>query len=351
MVFLSTFREFLENVCYTLNFFKMPFTLHFSAKRRLISNKLGTILSVVILLYLSYEIVNSNMYEKANPAIINQKIFPSTRPKIKYNKSNFEFCFGLFDQNMTNQTIDETIYEISLTQVKRTIEFNDSLNISTLASKKIEYKNFHLSNASDLSLSKFNPIYSQMLCLDNIDLETLGFVNEQEFSFFKLELKFCNEQTNGKTCQSKEKMLENIKDKSLGIHFIDNNLNFNNFSDPIAFTAQAPYINLDPWYRKEISMFLSEFELLDDYNIFKKDPEKTKGFTKISTSNEFVYHNDGNFTNEVIARFLFYSSQEAFQHMRTYQKLSELLSNIGGSASLFISIGFIFMNVINEWTL
>lgn len=47
-----TLGEVFEKFCYTINFFKAPFTLHFTSKRRLTSNKLRTILNIAILMYL-----------------------------------------------------------------------------------------------------------------------------------------------------------------------------------------------------------------------------------------------------------------------------------------------------------
>lgn len=347
MNFMKKIAIIFEDLCYVFDFFKTPFNFHFSMKRRLISNKLGTLLSLLIIIYLIREIFYSDMIQKTNPSVLNQKDFGPTRPTIFLNKSNFEFVIGLFDTNLTNFDIDSSELKIVVTQ--NTIRFSDINNtlLKTSSEKIIELKNC---TADDYHITHSKNLYSAIKCLNNFELITSGYVDQMEYSYFMINLYLCNNETSEIVCKPKEEILQKLKDKFFGIHYIDYNINYNNFSDPIVYTSQAEYIALDIYYKKITSIFLTKFNFLDDYDIFDSTPHKYEGFFRSFTESSFTI-NDETSENQLVARFYFASSQELQVNMRTYQKLNQLLSNIGGSASLFISIGFILMNFINDWTL
>lgn len=346
MNFFQKIFFFLDDLCYALDFFKSPFTFHFSRKRRLISHKFGSLLSIFIIIYLLNEIFFSDMIQKTNPSIIVQKVFGAIRPKINYNSSNFEAAIGLFDFNLTNYQIDNSEFEIKATQIK--------INYSE-ANKKLE----KITNTTNLDLkictdkevyvSHSKIIYTEMKCLYDFELETNGYVNEIETSYFKFDFYICNNATSKTICKPKEKILEKVRNKYFDLHYIDYNINYNNFSHPIVFTPQSEFLALDSNYKKSTYIHLNKFEFFDDYDIIGSNPHISKGFTRNSIFNDFSL-NEGNFT-ESIASFIIMSAQETQQNIRNYQKLPQLLANIGGSASFFISIGFILMSFFHEWSL
>lgn len=339
--------NFLENICYTIDFFKTPFTFHFSKKRRLISNKFGTAFSILIIIYLFYGIFYSDMIQKTNPSVIIQKKFEPIRPKIILNESNFELAVGLFDENVEKHEIDSSEFEIIATQTK--IIYNMTNNTFTRNDLRTNI-NIRSCVSEDFQISFVENMFEKMKCLYNFDLETYGYFNEYEYSSFQINIFLCNNETSKTVCKPQEEILKKMRNKFFGIHYVDFNINYNNFSNPIIFTPQADYISLDSKYTKATSIFLTKFEFIDDYDIIGANSYKSQGFFRNSVMKDFVLNDEINAT-QAIAGFLFVSSPETQQNIRSYQKLDQLLSNIGGSASLFISIGFIFMSFLNEWTL
>lgn len=347
MNLLKKFIIFFEDLCYALDFFKTPFNFHFSMKRRLISNKIGTLLSILIVIYLMREIFLSDMIQKTNPLVLNEKDFGPTRPKIFLNKSNFEFAVGLFDSNLTNYDIDDS--EFKIVAIQYTINFSEINNtlIRNSTENIIELKNCTI---DDYHISHSKNLYTGARCLNNFELQTNGYVDQIEYSYFMISIYLCNNGTSEVLCKPKEEIMEKVKFKFFGIHYVDYNLNYNNFTNPIAYTPQVEFVSLDVYYKKLTNIYLTKFKFLDDYDIFSARPIKYEGFVRSSVENSFIINEELN-ENIPLASFVFASSQELQVNMRTYQKLNQLLSNIGGSASLFISIGFIFMSFINDWTL
>lgn len=349
MGFLNKIYLFFGDLCYTIDFFKTPFTFHFSRKRRLISNKFGTILSISIIFYLSYSIFYSDMIQKTNPSVLIQKKFGDIRPEIILNKTNFELAVGLFDENATNYQIDSSEFKVTASQIKIVNNETNNQIIRSEIIQSIDIQNctlndFHISNSKNL-------LNQNVLCFRNFEVETKGYVNEKEYSSFKIDLNICDNKTSNITCKSKEEIIEKIKGKFFGMHYIDYNVNFNNFSHPIIPTTQAEFIMLDGKSRKNINIYLTSFEFLDENSVFGLSPHKYQAFYRNVIINDFANIDNSNITQTPISTFWFFSSPETQQNIRTYQKLNQLLSSIGGSASLFISIGFFFMSFLNEWTL
>lgn len=347
---MRAFKKILalfENICYIIDFFKAPFTFHFSKKRRLISNKFGTAFSILIIIYLLNGIFYSDLVQKTNPSVIIQKTYEPVRPKIILNESNFELAFGLFDENVQKHEIDSSEFEIIATQTK--IIYAVINNTFTRKDSKINL-DIQPCFSRNFYVTKRENMFERMKCLYDFELETYGYFNEYEFSSFQINFYLCNNETSKTVCKPKEEIFKKMKDKYFGLHYVDFNINFNNFSEPIVFTPQAEYISLESKYKKTTSIFLTKSEFLDDYDIIGSNSHKSQIFFRNSAVKDFVLIDETN-TTQALASFLFVSSPETQQNMRKYQKLDQLLSNIGGSASLLISIGFIFMSFFNEWAL
>lgn len=288
------------------------------------------------------------MLQKTDPSVLIQKDFGGLRPKIQLNSSNFEIAVGLFDLNVNNYSIDSTEFEIVATQTK--IAYSKVNGVPKQNENNTIFE-FRKCNSQSFPFSGIQGILPEMKCLNDFQLETNGFVNELEFSAFKIDLFMCNNLTSKqKTCKPKEEILNKMQNKILGLHFIDYNINYNNFSQPILFTTQAEWIALDQKYTKTKAIFFTKFLFVDDFEMIGSKPRITESFFKNGVSADFV-SNENQDPNQPLASFFFYSNPELQKNCRSYQKLTQLLANIGGSANFFISIGFVFIGFINDWTM
>ena len=339
--------DFFEIICYSVDFFKSPFTFYFSKDNRFISSKFGTFISIIIIIYLINEIFNSNMYQKTNPAVITQNKYSNIRPRIELNNTNFEFSAGLFSANLTNFKIDPSFYDVKIYQNSRRFimdqNFTKVENISWIRTNFT----YHECKNSDYNLTKGVSIYPHMVCLDNdINWQLEGYVNEYFLSYFIIEIGFCNNKTFNGACKSPTEIENDLKGKFFGVYFSDWNIMYQDFSHPLFNTPQAEYFQLDKDYFKQTNIFLKKFEFYDDSSSYGSNPTKHEGFSKDLTTTDFSRRE-----SDMLGQIYFFSSQALQQNTRRYQKITEVFATIGGSASLLISIGFIFVNISLTWNL
>ena len=339
--------EIFETLSYALDFFKSPFNFYFSKDKKLISSKFGSLISSLILIYLINEIFNSNMYQKTNPSIITQKSFDTIRPNIQLNSQNFELAIGLYDENLTNYFIDSSLYNVQIIQGSRTFLWNKTISqVQNVIWNKTNF-NYHICNQNDFNLTGEKISYPNPLCLDNLNFQLEGYVNEIILSYFEIDFSFCNNETSNVTCKSQQYMENELKGKIFGVYFSDYNINYQIFLQPIITTPETVYLWTDSTYFKTLNVFLKKFEFYDDFSYFVSNPQKLEGFSLDTVTSDFVLREN----DDPIAKICFFSSQELDQNTRRYQKLTELFANIGGAASLLITIGFIFVNFFTNWTL
>ncbi len=299
-MFFRKLKTIFETVCYTTDFFKTPFSFNFTKKESLISSKFGTLISKMILFYLFYQFLSSNMIQKTNPSVINQKIFQLIRPKISMNNKNFELAIGIFDLKLTDYYIDPTIYDIKISFLKR--KFSEKEGWETINASLLD---FHVCDSNDFTLTNVKTIYKHMICLNDMQLELQGYVNQEKLSYFSIDLHLCKNSTlNNNHCKSSKEIEENLVGKFFGLYYIDQNLNFYDFLNPISNTQQAESIFLDLRYYKTMNIFIKQVEFLDDDDYFRSNPKSSEGFSKESTTTDFSNYEG----NNSLASFNFFSS-------------------------------------------
>lgn len=330
-IFLSIF--------YASDFFKSHFSFLVSRN----SSKTGSLLSIFILSLLLYTFFNSNMIKRINPAVINQNVAQSNRPKISFNNKNFEFYFGLVDSTLKICEIDPTIFTVLITQT------SFKLNTTTLQrDKTIKDIPFHRCKPSDFpSDSKFylsgidNPY-----CLDDIDFSTEGDITEMNWSYFSISLIVCNSHQN---CSNQTEIQNYFQQKAFGVYYIDYNLDYQNYGIPIAKFSRMEYIWCDPKVYKELKLYMKLGEFYDEKSIlnFGDGSKKESFFVKdySDKENSLLFSGVSNFTLVTIE---FYSSEYLLQSQRIYQQLSEVLANLAGIANFLIFIGMVFMRFKNK---
>lgn len=328
-----------QSIFSACDFFKSNFS--FTVSRN--SSKTGSFISILILSLLLYTFFNSNMVKRINPAVINQNVAQSNRPKIAFHSKNFEFYFGLVDATLKICDIDPTIFTVSITQTSY------KLNTTTLQrDKTIKEIPFHRCKPSDFPPdSKFflsgidNPY-----CLDDIDISTEGDITEMNWSYFSISLIVCNSQSN---CRNQTEIQKYFQQKAFGVYYIDYNLDYQNYEIPITKFSRMEYIWCDPKVYKELKLYMKLGEFYDEKSIidFGREPQKESFFVKdySDKENSLLFSGVSNFTLVTIE---FYSSEYLLQSQRIYQQLSEVLANLAGIANFLIFIGMMFMRFKNK---
>ena len=284
------------------------------------------------------------MYQKKNPSVLTQKKVQEIYPKLTLNRTNFEFGIGLFDTSLNNFYIDPTLYNIKILQNYRNFDEKGLLNETII---EIPYHNC-TGNDFNLSNTSLDKMYKHLICLDSVNLELEGYFNRPVFSSLTIEFYPCDYTTNS-LCKSKETIQKELYGKILGFYYTDFYWNFNDFDKPKEMSQQIDYIWLDEKYMKVVALTLRKEELItDDSSFFLESNSPTiETFCKDSAVNNF-YSKTSLDPNITIAKAGFFSGQTTIKNTRNYQKLNEALSNIGGSASFFITIGFVFVVVFND---
>ena len=341
-MFIKKIEHLFEFFCYTGDFFKSPLSFNYSEKQHLVSTKFGTLLSLLILSYLISIFFNSNMYLKTNPTVLTQMLYYKYSPEIKLDKTNFEIAVGIFDPNMINYEIDPLMFEIKIFQIYKFNHQNNTYFINK------ELKPFHNCTNADFPLTSLPLLYKYLVCLDNFSLDLKGNVIEPNISYFTLELHICNNLTNTYHCKSMDVIENFINGKMFGIQFSDYNINFNDFENPLIATHQNHILWIDVRSSKIMEIHLRKLEFIDDNNYIGSNLNKTEQYTTDTFSSDFTTVESID-PDTPLAYYYFFANQNIQESKRTYQKLTDLLANIGGTASLLVSIGFLFINLFNNW--
>ena len=341
-MFFHKLYQIYENLCYWLDFFKTPFTFSISKEHKLISSKVGTLITIFIIAYLVSVFFNSNMMQKSNPSVMTQTYIENTRPKQIFQESNFEIAFGLFDIYMNDYFMDPTLFEVKINEIFRYFDENNTKHESN---KSIDY---HKCKQEDFPLSNTKMFYKNILCFDSINFTLEGFMNEPIVSYLNIEFFPCNNVTMNYTCQSKDNISEQLISKGFGLYYSEYVIDFTNYQNPINISHQSEYIWLDERNSKEINIFMKKDEFIDDSSMIVKNPKKSITYSKDSIISDFSV--GGDLSPAVsLARIRLFSGQTIYRSIRTYQKLQEIFSTIGGSASFLISIFMVFVGFFNNW--
>lgn len=327
-----------SNFFYNIDYFKSPFLFNFSSKEY-VSTKLGFLTSLWVYAILLYFFFNSNMIMRRNPEI-QDLLLANPSPLISLNNQNFAPVIIIKNQDLVPIIIDPSYFTIKITQ-----NFYNSSDGSLTEDLRI----IHLCNNNDFNDNVPEYYYKGGYCFNSsLKISTL----ESDSEYLSIKLNLCDNVTSSKICQP----LENIQNFLDGCYFYfffyDNNFDLSDFLNPGKFNVQNIkqfIVNKD--FIQYCIYGLMEVDLLENNNYFYDEEVKTKYFQQDASqfASEFYYYSEKK-AHTLIALDI-YPSFTKRVIVRRYQKFIELLSSIGGLASVLHIFGSLFVNFLKKITL
>ena len=319
---MKSLQKFSENFFYQIDFFKFPFCFTINSERTKISSKLGSFYSLAIIGTLFYFFLTSPMFSKQSPSVLSQNIPQMTRKDVHLKNSDFKLTYGIYDRLLRGYQIDDSIFSVRINLTNVYIDPNRSSHLITH-----HPKTFPCPSSNKISY-----------CLEDFDFPLKGYLNNDS-TMIGLSLFLCNNETSNNSCQSLEKIQNFLSGKYFAISFADRTIDFNNYEEPAESFIQKVFFVLDVNNYKNTAIYFKNVEIYDDDNIFFYDSQlKMSTYMKDYTVSDFSNGMLQN-SNNPLAEFQLYSSENLFQIKRSYQKLGQMLAFLSGIFSLLKFMG------------
>ena len=338
-------ESILFKILKSINIYGMPFSIKYKNNTTYISI-LGILLSLItiiiisiLLLYYFLELIKHSTFTVLNNNDKNKEI--------SINLSNIPIMLGLININATLLEINKEYLSISI--FKRTlIPINKSDGHLTLKRLELEYCNESIYKNEYPEMKKYD--LSKLLCIKpNQSLEIKGRYGDSINGFKTIDifLNICEECLN-KTNNLKE--LENYSyDSYFSIHYLSNIIDHYNYKEPLIQNFRSENFEINPLIHKKFLYYFSSLSYISDngylFNVQKKYNSLIfdyLNFDFIERNNSMIYDNK---IYSSIIQIIFSCSEYRITYNRTYLKITDIFSKIGG----LIDFIFIVFNTINSY--
>ena len=317
------------------------FLSHFISTENKISSYIGILFSFGIIAFLLYGFIKSDYLQQENPFIVSQTKALNFAKELQFTKNNL-ISINVGDEN-SNKILDFTIFAIRLTFYRL---ITDEEGRKQVVNETI--MGLHPCSENDMPYNdtsifkKLNLMNS--LCLDDKNIKIKGQFDEEELSYFIIELFICDNETMNNSCKSLEEINNYLKFKFFAIIFHDIFLDLNDFENPIKIKSHFEYYFIDPQLIKRYNIFLKQVTISTNVGTFFSDYRIDESFCFDNKEFDIVSREDPSYP---LFQFLFYASKNIQEAQRRYQNLQELLGSLMGTAN-FIIIFFTAVVTLNN---
>ena len=283
--------------------------------------------------------------------VYDTKMHAQEMPYIDVNTSNFYFAFGLEDPETSNRFIDESIYIPRIVYVNK-IKINDEFfteNQIVLEYEKCNVKNFgenyqHLFIKDELQNS---------YCLKNFDFNVTfaGGYKYERMTYIRIRIYPCvNNSDNNFTCKSQDEIDHYMSSGYFSIIIKDFGLNPSNYSIPVLPTLQDLYTTIDKRIIKNYILNFGITEIHTDTGIFLDKKEVKKYLQYRNELQTFSFRNEEEYYNgKSVILVQIKLDDTLVVQTRSYIKISDILSRIGGYMQLMNTVFLLLTSFLNKF--
>ena len=277
-------------------------------------------------------------------------IYSQEMPIIDIDINNLYFAFGLEYPGSANRYIDESIYTVKITfidQQKKQDRFV-TVNQQNLQFEKCNVDNFGKEYQNLFVKDELNNSY----CLKdfNYNLTLAGSYKFERITYIRIMVYPCvNNSKNNYSCKPQEVIDSYLNNGYFSIVLKDFGLNPSNYSYPRIPTLQDLYTTIDKGLYKNYILNFGLTEIQTDRGLLREQINKERylQFRKVLESFSFREEKDYHAGKSLILIQL-RLEDTIFVQKRTYTKISEILSLIGGYMQLMNTIFLLVSSIINN---
>jgi len=324
----------------------------FYNNRERISSYSGLFLTFIyvvasIILFIHFMIITA---QRKEIRVYDSSFIAQEMPIINLDKNNFYFAFGLENPKTLNRFVDESIYIPEVVYIDRA-KINGkfkTINSLTLPFEKCQEGIFgkdyqHLFVVGELSNS---------YCLKdfNYNLTLQGGFKYEKMSYVRIKIYPCTNNTeNNNKCKPQEEIDKYLTSGYFSILLKDIGLNPSNYSYPVIPTLQDLYTTVDKRFYKNLILTYGLTQVQTDIGLFNEKIANNKYIQFKKSFENFIFMEEEEYNNgkEIIFIEIRLDDHILIQK-RTYTKISETFSRIGGYMQLMNTIFLLISLLINR---
>ena len=268
--------------------------------------------------------------------VYDSSLYSQEMPVIDINKNYFYFAFGLEDPVTLNRFVDESIYIPEVVYIDRA-KINGEFE--TINKRDIKLEICNESNfGKDYEHLFVDGELSNSYCLKDFDynLTFQGGFKYEKMSYIRIKIYPCKNNTeNNIQCKPQEVIDNFLTSGYFSILLKDIGLNPSNYSYPVTPTLQDLYTTVDRRIYKNYILNFGITEIQTDVGLFNEQINSDKYIQFRKNLETFVFREEKEYYDgkEIILVQIRLDDNILVQK-RTYTKLSEIFSRIGGYMQL-----------------
>ena len=329
---------FIKSTLASVNLFKVPIRLKIK-EQDFFSSKIGEVLSIAIYAYLLYSLSTSDVFYKDSPKVISQDLENSKSGWYNFTETNFFFGIQVSNMYGIGLPVDSTIFSAMA------YYYTYGVNYTTGAQTIVSYEAVHLVPCKNTSVGIIFPTlistYPNALCLPHLRFQIGGAIGEVSMKALEVALLMCNNATSNNTCKTQSTIDSYFLSKKIAYMVWDNLFATNDYKKPVIPKINTQFFNLDSKISKKQRLNIQKVSISSDDGFVTSSASYIESWKIGDIINDFDLNSQVNLFD-----ITFYSTTKATHVIRSYMKIQEALSNLGGIVNILIFAGLIFLKFI-----
>lgn len=302
----------------------------FYKNKEKLGSTLGFILTILyaiasLIIFLNYLI---KTIKREDVILSDSIVYPTSIPSIDINNDVFNLAFGLKNHANLKRFIDESIYYPKVFYIEK-IKENGEFEV--LSQKELNVELCQFNNIETEYQYLFENI-NNSYCLKNFNLTLRGGFKFNKMSYIKISLYPCvNTSENENHCKPKNIIDEYLSSTYFSALTKDIGINPVNFTYPTVPIAQDLYSIINKNTLNEFIMYFRITEIDTDTGLFTSNIRKETYLKYSKELHYFHFIEDKEYkSGEEIFTAEIRLEEDIYFHKRTYTKMSQVFSTIGG---------------------
>ena len=317
-----------------------------------IGSHLGLFLTLIyifasIILFI-YQIINT--IKRTELRVYDTTIYAQEMPSIEANIDQLYFAFALEDPLTSNRFIDERIYipKVAFVEKAKIGDEFVTVNSTNLPIERCKVENFGKNYQHLFAKDELNNSY----CLKdfNYTLKFEGGYKYERFTYIRLRIYPCaNSTNNGNKCKPQEEIDHYLSSGYFSILIKDFGLNPSNYSFPVLPTFQDLYTTIDKRIYRNYILNFGVTEIRTDTGLFNANLKVDKYFQYRKEIQTFSFRDEKDYyAGKSIILVQIRLDDTILVQTRTYTRISEIFSRIGGYMQLMNTVFILISSLINK---
>ena len=324
----------------------------FFDKQEKIGSYLGLLLTVIyifasIILFI-YQIIRT--VQRTELKVFDTTIYAQEMPVFVANIEQLYFAFALEDPLTSNRFIDERIYIPKVAFIDK-VKKNDELvtvNTTQLPIERCNVQNFGKNYVHLFAKDELTNSY----CLKdfNYTLTFAGGYKYERFTYIRLRIYPCvNSTSNNFSCKPQEEIDNYLKSGYFSIVIKDFGLNPSSYSIPVLPTYQDLYTTIDKRIYRNYILNFGVTEIRTDTGLFEENLKVDRYLQYRKEVQTFTFRDEKDYySGKSVILVQIRLDDTILVQTRSYTRISEIFSRIGGYMQLMNTVFLLISSLINK---